>query len=74
VFNDVSAALGMMDKSYRVDLRARVWQALDEGKSRMTAHRTCPISRSSLDHGLQSRVRTNRLQGMTFKSALGYAF
>ena len=39
-----------MGKSYSIDLRECVLQSLDEGMSKMTAHRTFHISRSSIDH------------------------
>ena len=47
-----------MAKGYSVDLRERVLQALDEGMSKMTAHRTFHISRSTIDHWLALRAQT----------------
>jgi len=47
-----------MSKGYSVDLRERVLQALDEGMSKMTAHRTFHISRSTIDHWLALRAQT----------------
>ena len=47
-----------MAKGYSVDLRECVLQSLDEGMSKMTAHRTFHISRSSIDHWLALRAQT----------------
>ena len=47
-----------MGKSYSVDLRERVLRALDEGMSKMTAHRTFHVSRSSIDDWLALREQT----------------
>ena len=69
-----------MGKSYSVDLRERVLQSLDEGMSKMTAHRIFHISRSSIDDWLTLREqtglvvprasragRTSSLRGMAFE-------
>ena len=69
-----------MSKGYSVDLRERVLQALDEGMSKMTAHRLFHISRSTIDHWLSLReetgslapravrsTRTRQLQGAAFE-------
>ena len=47
-----------MSKGYSVDLRERVLQALDDGMSKMTAHRTFHVSRSSIDDWLTLREQT----------------
>jgi len=71
-----------MGKSYSIDLRECVLQSLDEGMSKMTAHRTFHISRSSIDHcwlGLREQSgsvsprasragRTSSLRGAAFEA------
>jgi len=47
-----------MPKVYSVDLRERVLQSLDDGMSKMTAHRTFRVSRSSIDRWLALREQT----------------
>ena len=54
-----------MGKSYSVDLRERVLQAVDEGMSKMTAHRTFHISRSSIDQWLTLRAQTGSVSPRT---------
>ena len=69
-----------MAKGYSVDLRVRVVQAIDEGMSKMTAHRTFHISHSTIDHWFALReqsgslaprpmrvTRTRQLQGAVFE-------
>jgi len=69
-----------MAKGYSVDLRECVLRSLDKGMSKMTAHRTFGISRSTLDHWLDLREttgslapramlrsRTRQLQGAVFE-------
>jgi len=58
-----------MAKGYSVDLRGRVLQALDEGMSKMTAHRTFHISRSTLDHWLALREQTGSLAPRVMRSS-----
>ena len=47
-----------MGKGYSVDLRECVLHSLDEGMSKMVAHRTFHISRSTLDRWLALREQT----------------
>ena len=47
-----------MSKGYSIDLRERVLQAVEEGMSKMTAHRTFHISRSTIDHWFALREQT----------------
>ena len=47
-----------MGKSYSVDLRLRVLAALDGGMSKMQAHKTFNISRSTIDDWLALREAT----------------
>ncbi len=69
-----------MAKGYSIDLRERVLQAIEEGMSKMTAHRTFHISRSTIDHWFALReqtgtlaprsmrvTRTRQLQGTAFE-------
>jgi len=58
-----------MAKGYSVDLRGRVLQAIDEGMSKMTAHRTFHISRSTLDHWLALREQTGSLSPRVMRSS-----
>ncbi len=45
-----------MPKVSSIDLRERVLQSLDEGLSKMAAHRTFRVSRSTIEHWLASRA------------------
>lgn len=47
-----------MAYGYSVDLRERVLQALAGGMSKMMAHRTFRVSRSTIDHWLALREET----------------
>ena len=47
-----------MGKSYSQDLRLRVLQAIDDGMSKMTAHRTFLVSRSTIDDWQKLRAQT----------------
>ena len=47
-----------MSSPYSQDLRLRVLASLDGGMSKMTAHRTFHISRSSIDQWLVLRAQT----------------
>ena len=58
-----------MAKGYSVDLRERVLRAIDEGMSKMTAHRTFHISRSTLDHWLDLRESTGSLLPRVMRSS-----
>lgn len=51
-----------MGKSYSVDLRVRVLCALDGGLSKMQAHRTYAVSRSTIDDWLALRESTGSVQ------------
>jgi len=51
-----------MGKAYSVDLRLRVLSALDGGLSKMQAHKTYQVSRSTIDHWLALREQTGRVQ------------
>jgi transposase len=51
-----------MGKSYSVDLRLRVLSALDGGLSKMQAHKTFTISRSTIDDWLTLRKETGHVQ------------
>jgi transposase len=51
-----------MGKSYSVDLRMRVLGALDGGLSKMQAHRSYNISRSTIDDWLCLREKTGGVQ------------
>lgn len=50
-----------MGKSYSIDLRECVLQAIEEGMSKAQAHRTFHISRSTIDHWFALRERTGGL-------------
>jgi transposase len=50
-----------MGKSYSIDLRERVLQAIEEGLSKTQAHRTFHISRSTINHWFALRERTGGL-------------
>lgn len=49
--------LSRMPKIYSIDLRERVLQSLDEGLSKMAAHRTFRVSRSTIEHWLALRAQ-----------------
>ena len=51
-----------MGKAYSVDLRWRVLAALDAGLSKMQAHKTFQISRSTIDDWLKLRAQTGSVQ------------
>ncbi len=51
-----------MGKSYSVDLRLRVLCAIDGGMSKMQAHKTYNISRSTVDDWLTLREQTGSVQ------------
>ncbi len=50
---------------YSEDLRLRVVAAIDGGMSKMTAHQTFRVSRSTIDHWLKLRTATGSLQANT---------
>lgn|SRR4028119_18268 len=47
-----------MGKAYSEDLRLRVLEAIDDGMSKMTAHRTFRVSRSTIDDWQKLRAQT----------------
>ena len=51
-----------MGKAYSVDLRLRVLAAIDGGLSKMQAHQTFQISRSTIDDWLKLRMETGSVQ------------
>lgn len=51
-----------MGKAYSVDLRLRVLAALDAGLSKMQAHQTFQISRSTIDDWLKLRQQTGSVK------------
>ncbi len=51
-----------MGKAYSVDLRVRVLAAIDGGLSKMQAHKTFQVSRSTIDDWLRLRQKTGRVQ------------
>ena len=51
-----------MPKIYSIDLRERVLQSLDEGMSKMAAHRTFRVSRSTIEHWLALRAQTGSVR------------
>lgn len=51
-----------MGKAYSVDLRLRVLAAIDGGLSKMQAHQTFQISRSTIDDWLRLRAQTGSVQ------------
>ena len=51
-----------MGKAYSVDLRLRVLAAIDSGLSKMQAHQTFQISRSTIDDWLKLREQTDSVQ------------
>ena len=54
-----------MGAPYSQDLRLRVLCAIDGGMSKMAAHKTFNISRSTLDDWLRLREQTGRVQANT---------
>ena len=53
-----------MGKAYSVDLRLRVLAAIDGGLSKMQAHKTFQISRSTMDDWLKLRAQTGSVQAV----------
>ncbi len=51
-----------MGKAYSVDLRLRVLRAIDGGMSKMQAHQTFHISRSTIDDWLKLREQTGSVR------------
>jgi transposase len=51
-----------MGKAYSVDLRLRVLAAIDAGLSKMQAHKTFQISRSTIDDWIKLRAQTGSVQ------------
>ena len=51
-----------MGKAYSVDLRLRVLAAIDGGLSKMQAHQTFHISRSTIDDWLKLRQQTGSVK------------
>ena len=51
-----------MGKAYSVDLRLRVLGAIDSGLSKMQAHQSFQISRSTIDDWQRLRVQTGSVQ------------
>ena len=51
-----------MGKTYSVDLRLRVLAAIDAGLSKMQAHQTFQISRSTIDDWLKLRAQTGSIK------------
>jgi transposase len=54
-----------MGAPYSQDLRRRVLQALDEGMSKMRAHQTFRVSRSTMDDWLKLRSTTGEVVAKT---------
>jgi transposase len=54
-----------MGKPYSEDLRKRVLHAVDGGMSKMAAHRTFGVSRSSIDDWIALRERTGGVSANT---------
>ena len=54
-----------MGAPYSEDLRLRVLAAIDGGLSKMAAHRTFNISRSTIDHWLKRRKKTGSVSATT---------
>jgi transposase len=52
-----------MGKSYSVDLRLRVLGAVDNGMSKMAAHKLFKVSRSTIDDWLKLRLETGDVIG-----------
>ncbi len=55
----------VMGRPYSEDLRLRVLSALDRGLTKMTAHRTFKVSRSTIDDWIALRERTGGVQANT---------
>lgn len=53
-----------MGAAYSVDLRSRVLDALDGGMSKMEAHRTFRVARSTIDDWLALRAQTGQIQAI----------
>ena len=62
VLNVFCDTLSRMPKIYSIDLRERVLQSLDEGLSKMAAHRTFRVSRSTIEHWLALRAQTGSVR------------
>ena len=54
-----------MGAPYSLDLRLRVLAALDGGMSKMQAHKTFQISRSTIDDWLKLRQQTGKVAAQT---------
>ena len=54
-----------MGKAYSEDLRLRVLKAIDGGMSKMTAHQTFGVSRSTIDDWIALRERTGSVAANT---------
>ena len=54
-----------MGNPYSEDLRLRVLQAIDSGKSKMAAHKTFGVSRSTIDDWIELRARTGSVAANT---------
>jgi transposase len=50
---------------YSEDLRLRVLQAIDDGMSKMTAHKTFRVSRSTIDDWFKLREQTGSVKANT---------
>lgn len=50
---------------YSEDLRVRVLRHVDSGQSKMSAHKTFGVSRSTIDRWLELRARTGSLKANT---------
>jgi transposase len=64
-FKEIEATLKGMGAPYSEDLRLRVLAALDGGMSKMVAHRTFRVSRSTIDDWLKLREQTGGVQANT---------
>jgi transposase len=53
-----------MSAPYSADLRLRVLQALDEGMSKMKAHKTYRVARSTIDDWLKLRATTGQVRAL----------
>jgi transposase len=54
-----------MGSPYSQDLRLRVLAALDSGMTKMAAHQTFKVSRSTIDDWLKLRATTGSVQAIT---------
>ncbi len=54
-----------MGKPYSSDLRRRVLNAIDGGMSKMAAHQTFCVSRSTIDDWIELRARTGSVAANT---------